>query len=196
MARDTHGHEELDQEATELELVGEQDTSLLPEGTEGTTPEASLAVEDYGTTGDEQSRDEPLTERLRREVPDITAQHRPVDPDRAANSVPGQLLVEDGEQVGEGDTPGSSPEEVAMHVVAQRARHAASRRSTADRLDLMEAEVAVLLTMGQIHTEALAAISEALERSPVEEPNEAARRISRAAHDAHNLLLALRNVPQ
>jgi hypothetical protein len=67
--------------------------------------------------------------------------------------------------------------------------------SGGERLALLEAQMAVLLTMGRIHNEALTELAEALERLPTEEPDEAAEKVNRAARHAHELLLALREVP-
>lgn len=76
-------------------------------------------------------------------------------------------------------------------------RRAPSRpASRSERLDLLEAEVTVLLTMGRIHTEALTELTEALQRAPDEEPGDAAEKVSRGARRAHALLLSLRDVPR
>lgn len=188
---------DLDQETEPSPLAPEADTSLLPEGIEDSPAESPTAVEDYGVTAAEEVRDEPLSQRLHREIPDIPAGYRPTDPDRlAATGFAGRLAENDGPHVAAGDIADFTPEETAMHLVpGPRTASTGQPRTHADRLDLLEAQVTVLLRMAQIHTEALAILAEALERLPTEEPDEAPRRVSRAAHTAHELLLTLRGVP-
>jgi hypothetical protein len=131
-----------------------------------------MAVEDYGVTGAEEAVDEPLGQRLRRELRDVPT------------------------HMAEGELIDLSAEEAAMHVVPEQQGPSAMRvRSHSERLDLLEAQVTVLLTMARIHTEALQILAEALERLPNEEPGEAADKINRAAHEAHDLLAALHGVP-
>jgi hypothetical protein len=110
----------------------------------------------------------------------------PISPATEADTT---LLPED-------DVIDLSAEEAAMHVLPeQRVSTAVRRRSPTERLELLEAQVTVLLTMARIHTEALQTLAEALERRPDEEPGDAAYKIDRAAHEAHDLLAALRTVP-
>lgn len=190
--------EDLDQEAVDLcSSLAEADTTLIAEDDEDLPRDTPLAAEDYGTTGAEEARDEPLTERLRRDVPEVSAGHRPVDPDRlAATAFPGRLVSDDGPQVAEGDTGGFTAEESAVHLVPQpRAQATPKVGSRGDRLDLLEAQMTVLLTMVRVLTEAAGTLAEGLERLPTEEPGEAASKVSLAARNAHHLLLALREVP-
>lgn len=197
----TKGHgpiEDLDQGAVDLgNLLAEGDATLMAEGEDDSPRDTPLAVEDYGTTGAEEAHDEPLTDRLHREVPEVPAGHRPVDPDRlVATALPGRLVDDDGPHVAEGDTSGLAAEESAVHLVPQpRGQATPEAGSQGDRLDLLEAQVAVLRTVSQILAEALGALTEGLERRPVEEPGEASTKISRAARNAHQLLLALREPP-
>lgn len=190
--------EDLDQEGVDLaSSPAEADTTLIAEDADDLPRDTPLAAEDYGTTGAEEARDEPLTERLRRDVPEVSAGHRPLDPDRlAATAFPGRLVIDDGPRLADGDTDGFTAEESAVHLVPQpRAQATPQVGSHADRLDLLEAQMTVLLTMGQILTEAVGALAEGLERLPTEESGEAATKVSRAAREAHQLLLALREVP-
>lgn len=93
----------------------------------------------------------------------------------------------------EGDLIDLTAEEAAMHLVPeQRVSKAVRPRSKSERIELLEAQVTVLLSMARIHTEALQTLAEALERLPTEEPGDATHKINRAAHEAHDLLAALR----
>lgn len=200
MATDrSRSRDDLEQETTDL---GSSDsapgTTWVPEDSEDSPRDEPLMAEDYGLTSGEESRDEPLTERLRREVPDVPLGHVAVDPDRRAETGFAGRIVQDDDDEAElaaADTGGFSAEESAVHL--QRERLPRGRpASRSDRLDLLEAEVAVLLAMGRIHTKALTELSEALQRTPDEEPGETADKVSRGARRAHALLLALRDVPR
>ncbi len=187
----------LEQESADLGSEPEEtDSTFSTEDAEDSPREKPLAAEDYGVTGAEEAREEPLSERLRREVRDILAGRRPVDPDRLrASGFAGRVVDDDGAFLADTDTGGYSAEEAAMHLlVPPRSAKRVKAGTHADRLDLLEAQVAVLLTMGRIHTEALALLTDALQRLPTEEPDEEARKVSRAARDAHELLLPLRDL--
>ena len=86
---------------------------------EGVAPPTDRpAAADYGVTADEQSRPEPLDDRLARELPDV--------PSASESDQP--LLVApdddvDGELIATGVDPGlsgTSAEEAAVHVVEER----------------------------------------------------------------------------
>ena len=69
-----------DQESAEnvdSEMVSDVDDD--PEGSLAFPPDRPLGVEDYGTRASEERVDEPLEERLRREVPDPAAWSEDVD---------------------------------------------------------------------------------------------------------------------
>lgn len=89
-----------------------------------------------------------------------------------------------------------SAEQRAMHVERERPARGPRPTTHADRLDLLEAEVSVLLALAQVLTEAVDELSSALERLPTEEPDAAAVKVGRAAHRAHQLVLSLRDVPR
>jgi hypothetical protein len=198
MATDRSTNDDLDLETADL---GSPDavpgTTWVPEDAEDSPRDAPLLADDYGLTSAEEARDEPLGQRLHREVPDVPLGHVAVDPAMLAETGFAGRLVRDDDGVDRagGDTGGFSAEEAAVHLQRPRAtRPRAATRS--DRLDLVEAEVAVLLAMGRIHTEVLVELTDALQRTPDEEPGEAAVKVSRGARRAHALLLALRDVPR
>jgi len=174
----------------------EADTTLLPEGAGDEAADSPTAVEDYGLTVAEEAQDEPLSQRLRRELPDLAARRRAVDPDRlAANRFAGRLVNDDGAHVADGDVSDVTAEEAAMHLMPQPSeQRPPGAQSHAERLDALEAEVSVLLDTARVHTQALQMLADALHRMPGQEPGEAAAKVSRAAHDVHDLLLALRVV--
>lgn len=79
-------------------------------------PDAPMGVEDYGVTGAEERIDEPLEERVAREVPD--GRERPADVAIGLIDPDGDGPDETAELVGElGDTPDLSAEEAAVHIV-------------------------------------------------------------------------------
>ena len=57
----------------QADSLDEADTTLLPEGTATEVADEPTAVEDYGITAAEESHREPLSLRLRRELPDFPA---------------------------------------------------------------------------------------------------------------------------
>lgn len=186
----------------------EADTTMLPEAINLGAPEEPMAVEDYGITGAEEAQREPLSQRLRRERPDVAAHHRLSDPARIAAAGYAGRLVADALRVGDTDPAYISPEEADADAIDLAAEEAAMHlvtepRSSAppppaprtERLELLEAQVAVLLAMARVHTEALRVLATALERLPVEEPGEAAKRLNRAAHEAHLLLTSFEDLP-
>ncbi len=97
--------------------VTDADEPFVAEDVEDSPRDTPLAVTDYGTTEYEESHPEPLTARLKRELPDIPMTHRPVDPDRVTSSRPAGRLVIDGDPtLADGDTGGLAAEEAAVHL--------------------------------------------------------------------------------
>ncbi len=97
--------------------LSDTDEPFVAEDVEDSPRDTPLAVTDYGTTDYEESHPEPLTERLKRERPDVGADHRPLDPDRLASSGPAGRLVIDGDPTrADGDTGGLTAEEAAVHL--------------------------------------------------------------------------------
>lgn len=136
-------------------------------------PEHPVALDEYGITGAEESHPEPLSARLRREVPERSRAREEED-----ETVPA--------------------EEAAVHVVVpapprQRRAHRERGLSVADRLELAEAEIAALLATSQTLLDALELLLQGLEPLPTEEPRERARRSALAARHAHELLVAARS---
>jgi hypothetical protein len=93
---------------------------------EGTPPPTDRpAAADYGVTAEEQSREEPLDQKLRREVPDteVRADDAPeilVAPEDEAIDAP---VDEEKDLIGRGVDPGTeglSAEEAAVHVIDER----------------------------------------------------------------------------
>lgn len=193
--RDEERSEALEPDTADLgSFLDEKDQTIVAEDAEDSPRDTPLAATDYGTTGAAERRDEPLTERLRRELPEASAGHRPVDPDRlAARAFAGRLVADDDQaKLAEGNSGGFSAEEAAMHLVPPPRRSRSGRGSTAERLELLETQVDVLLRTVRVLVEALGALAEAEETLPTEEAGEHGARVNRAAHTAHELLLTLR----
>jgi len=77
-----------------------------PEGSLAFPPDRPLGVEEYGTRASEERVDEPLAERLRREVPDpaSTAGDRYGDGDEAGDEADPELIrLELGDDAADGD---------------------------------------------------------------------------------------------
>jgi hypothetical protein len=193
-----HPADEIDTEVPDLaSWINEAEHDLaVAEDAEDSPREAPLAVEDYGTTVVEQARHEPLRKRLTREVPDLGERHRPLDPDRVSRTEPaGRLFVEDGPRVAQGDTGGLSAEESAMHLLPEPRSGATDEEIAPDeRLAALEAELVILTNATRALVDAVQVIARALVRTPDEEPDEAADKISHAGRQARELLLAAREV--
>jgi hypothetical protein len=95
---------------------------------EGTSPPSERpAAADYGVTAEEQSRPEPLDERLARERPDVVradpervgALVAPEDEDVDLPDDDGEVVARDASDASD-DGAGESAEEAAMHIAPER----------------------------------------------------------------------------